>query len=292
MNFLEAPEVDDEAVLEALAANELLGSYPQLQAHVERILQGYGQYADVRGNCFSVANVLLPPEIENYLRAHFADPPNDLRYVTTLRMDTDFALCPMCGSLHSGSLDHLLPKQQYAAFAMFSKNLVPACKCNSRRGNTYRGAAAGERVLHPYFDACLADRLVKARFEDLGPVPKVDVELCVDVGHPNYPAIAFHFQKIVRGSRINGYLSDRWMRFCRKPRAIVRNLHPVPASVEGLAAILQDDLELTDEARGGKNNWDSIFTTGLLAPPVLAWLYEKLSVPGRSKDDPLINETI
>lgn len=71
--------------------------------------------------------------------------------------------CPMCGSLHSGTLDHIFPQSDYPEFAVFSRNLVPACKCNSKRQNDLLGDGQGERILHPYYDVCLGERLLSAR---------------------------------------------------------------------------------------------------------------------------------
>ncbi|WP_456797488.1 HNH endonuclease [Bradyrhizobium sp. USDA 4473] len=69
--------------------------------------------------------------------------------------------CPMCGSSVTGSVDHFLPKEDFPEFSLMAANLVPACShCNSgAKRQTYKGASADERFLHPYFDALAAKPL-------------------------------------------------------------------------------------------------------------------------------------
>ncbi|KWO50060.1 hypothetical protein WT98_17165 [Burkholderia territorii] len=255
---------------------------------VPDVIAGYEQYRVVEGNALRVAPVALSGEVEGYLKSHYAHPPVALAHITALRRDAEQRVCPMCGSMHRGTLDHLLPKQDYPAFSVFSLNLIPACKCNSKRGRNVRGAAAGERVLHPYFDECLASRLVVAQFEDLGLVPSVSLRILVDAAHPDYNAIQFHVREIVLNSAILKYLSDKWVHLCQLPELAVRALRVIPESAEVLRRLLEHELELTDRIHSGRNNWNSVFVAGLLDADVFAWLFEHLTAPGRGANDPLL----
>jgi len=39
---------------------------------------------------------------------------------------------------------------------------VPACKCNSKRSTLLIGPNPGERILHPYYDDVLGERLFRS----------------------------------------------------------------------------------------------------------------------------------
>ena len=179
MNKVQLPAYDDSAAFDNLSNNKGLGSYPQLQPLVATVQAGYAQYVAVNGSPTLVQNQAISAAAAALLKGHYASPPADLAHITKMRESTEHLVCPMCGSMHSGTLDHYLPKNGYPIFSVFSKNLVPACKCNSKRSETLLGANPGERVLHPYFDDCLGERLVRARFEDLGEVPRVSVVLMI-----------------------------------------------------------------------------------------------------------------
>lgn len=288
MNKVPAPTFDDAAALQALANNRRVGSYPHLQIAVLAIQQGYSQYGTAGGDAFSVQKVAVSDDVRTYLKGHYKDPPRDLEYITELRSASEHLCCPMCGSMHSGTLDHMLPKNTYGEFAVFSLNLVPACKCNSKRQETLTGANPGERVLHPYFDNCLSERLIAACFEDLGLAPRIGLRLVVPSHHSHFNAIRFHVRSIVERTAIKNYLIRSWSNLCRKPGLIVRALARNPASVLELKATLAEELSLLDDQHGSKNNWASVFVAGLLDDEVCNWLFQQLNAPGRAPDAPLI----
>ena len=133
MNKLDRPIYDDEAALDVLANNPRIGSYPALQLHVATLKAAYTQYCAVNGNVSAVAPVVLPAQIAAHLRGHYKSPPQSLAHIKALRENSSSKTCSMCGSLHGGTLDHLMDKDTYPAFSIFTQNLVPACLCNSKR---------------------------------------------------------------------------------------------------------------------------------------------------------------
>ncbi len=288
MNKIPRPTYDDHAALQNLANNPRAGSYPVLQSAVAAILQGYTQYDAAHGNAYTVVPVGVSPAVKTHLKAHYKKPPKDLEHITTLREATEYLTCPMCGSFHRGTLDHLLPQSSHAAFVVFSLNLVPACKCNSKRQEVLTGPNANERILHPYFDDCLAERLIAAHFEDLGPVPRVGLRLLVNNTHPEYTAINFHVSSIVERTAIKGYLRDKWIDLCRKPSLAVRAFKQNPPTLVALRDALNEELDMLDDRHRGKNNWDSIFVSGLLDPLVSQWIFQQMHANGRLPNDPLI----
>lgn len=286
MNKIPQPTYDDAGAFDALANNPKVGSYPHLKNLVDKVQASYEHYDAARGMPIFVLSP-LDQDVASLLKGHYADPPADLAHITKMRESTEHLVCPMCGSMHSGTLDHYLPKSGFPTFAIFSKNLVPACKCNSKRGEILLGAKTGERILHPYYDACLGDRLIRAEFEDLGEVPSVSIALTIPNTEPNYAAISFHVEEIVRRTAICKYLADRWSSMFRKPSLVVRALSKNIATSSELKDVLLCELDALDDFHRGKNNWNSVFVSGLLDPPVLTWLTDRLSAADRVPDSPL-----
>jgi hypothetical protein len=66
-------------------------------------------------------------------------------------------------------------------------------------------------------------------------------------------------------------------------RAFAENI-PTQARIQ---ALLEEEREALDDLHKGKNNWNSVFISGLLDPIVMTWLAERLSMPGRVPDSPL-----
>lgn len=287
MNKVQLPPYDDSAAFVSLSNNALLGSYPQLQPLVGMVQAGYVQYLAVNGEPTLVLNPPIGAASATFLKKHYAKPPTDLVHITAMRESTEHLVCPMCGSMHSGTLDHYLPKNGFPIFSVFSKNLVPACKCNSKRSETLLGPNPGERILHPYFDDCLSERLVSARFEDLGEVPKVSLILLISNAHPHHSAISFHVRSIIQRSAVKKYLADRWSSLFRKPSLVVRAFAKNIATQAEVQAQLEAERDSLDDLHKGKNNWNSIFVNGLLDPIVLTWLAARFATPGRVPDSPL-----
>lgn len=289
MNRVDRPAFfNDHTALTALSLNEAAGSHPHLQPHVTAIQAGYDQYVAVNGDVSAVAKVPLPPEIEAYLKGHYAQPCADISYIDTLRDEGRIRTCPMCGSLYGNTLDHVMPKSAYPCFAIFGLNLVPACQCNSLRTRLLVGGAPGARVLHPYFDDVLGERLLAARFEDLGPVPRVTVRVILDPAHPQFQAVEFHHANVVARTHAADWVAGEWTKFVLKPGNIVRVLRTNPATRADLVAILEEERGIVDEALGSRNNWQSIFLGGLLDDDVVDWLFAAFHQPGRGPNGPLV----
>lgn len=287
MNKIQLPAYDDAGAFVSLSNNHRLGSYPFLKGLVGSVQASYTQYLGVNGLPALVQNPPVSAAVANFLKGHYKSPPKDLAYITKMRESTEHLTCPMCGSMHSGTLDHYLPKSGFPNFSVFSMNLIPACNCNSKRKETLTGTNAHERVLHPYFDACLGERLVRANFDDLGDVPRVSIVLMISNTHPNYPAISFHVQSIVQKSAIQNYQADRWSSLFRKPGLVIHAFKNNVATQVEVENILEQERESLDDLHKGKNNWNSIFVSGLLQPPVVTWLTARLSAPDRQPNSAL-----
>lgn len=289
MNRIERPDFfDDHASLVALSNNALVASYPGLQAHVEAIGDAYTGYVAANGNARSIANVELPDPIPAQLRRHYASPNNDITYIKEIRRRSGVRTCPMCGSMRGGTLDHLMPKEDYPVFSIFGLNLVPGCNCNTLRGRVLTGPGDGERILHPYFDDVLGQRLLAARIEHPGPVPSISLRLLLDPVHPEFPAVNFHFEKLIKRTQLVDYLASQWVKLITRPRSFTTQFRRNPESRAALFDILEAELERLDEHHESLNSWDSVFAAGLLDDDVVDWLFSKFSAPGRAPGQALI----
>lgn len=280
MNKLPLPEIDDAALLNELAGNEKLSSHPHLAAHVADILGAYENYVQAQGVATGINALALPAALVTALKTHFEQPPTALTFIETERRANAHRNCPLCGSLHSGTVDHVIPRTPHPAFSIFSRNLVRACKCNSSKNAAMTGPNPGQRILHPYFDDCLAQRLLRANFRQHGPVPKVTLEILVEAHDPMYAAVEYHVDRIVERTAVKNFLVDRWDKFCRKPTTLVPMLRTPIVTMEQLAGVLDDQCRVTDEVHESLNNWDSMFVSGLGEEQTLEWLFGRLSAPG------------
>jgi hypothetical protein len=64
---------------------------------------------------------------------HYNNPKGFSSFIDKFRGDNRSGFCYMCGALSAGTLDHLLPKDEYPEFSFFSKNLIPSCDCNQKK---------------------------------------------------------------------------------------------------------------------------------------------------------------
>jgi len=277
----------DGMMLRALARSPKAGSYPELRAWHASIAAAYNNYM-IKGGCAnSLTPVALSHELGKRLIAHYSHPPKSHKFITSFREETGAHTCTMCGSASCGTLDHVLPKEIFPEFSLYSRNLVPACQCNSKRGIQYKGAD-GARILHPYFDSVLSQRLVGCDFEDHGRAPSLKIVNLLEVTHPQYSSVQFHIENVLLKTQIKRALRRDWAKLLRKPSLVVRELRRTPRNRNQLTEILKTELSILDDSYESYNNWASIFITGLLQAHTLQWIYEHLSQPGRMADGPLL----
>lgn len=273
MNKIPRPVHDDYDAMFCLVRNSRLKSFPNLFDAEATIIAAYNGYLANCGNASAIQSADIQDKLGSYLRGHYDSPPLDLAYIDEYRRSSAHKVCAMCGSFGSETLDHVLPRSSYPEFSVFVANLVPACPCNSLRSDTATGAAAGERVLHPYFDDCLADRLLVAKISPpFGEAPAISLGVCMDPTHPLLPAVNFHVRTIVLRTAILNHLDVMWANLWRSPTNIIPTLGTSPVSEQHIAQAIQTELSRLDDRHGSCNNWDSIFVAGLQNNQVITWL--------------------
>lgn len=277
MKKLPLPAVNDTQKITTTSQRGRLHrtSYPHLRNELQSILNGYQDYDANHGNALSVANVNITNDLSIALKKHYASPPTDLKFIDDLRASSP-NVCPMCGSLKTGTLDHLFPKDDYPCFSVYSKNLVPACDCNSKRKTNLTDG--NKRILHPYYDFFLNQRLLSCNItrDPQFPIAKIEIAYVLPQ-HLEIDSIKYHTEKVVLPSGIINWLEGEWDTTTQNPSLKIQTLPlaNIP-TIEEFSRYLNDALNRYDQSYSTPNNWFSIFIHGILnSQGVVQFLYAK-----------------
>lgn len=280
MKKLIPPRINDISVIRDLSNNTRLNetSYPHLRRQLQTVEDAYNEYILHNGNAWNINNVNLSDSLQKALIKHYKYPPNQINYLEELRNSSPES-CPMCGGFKPSTLDHLLPKEDFPAWSIFSKNLVPACSCNSARGRALKGpAGSNARVLHPYFDDFLSERLITTKFTHAIDFSWIKAELdYVDINHQNIESIRYHVTNIIIKNGINSWLRGQMNILREFPANIIKGMpRRRPINKLQLVDALEDLLDSYDEQCGTPNNWNSILIHGILnANNLHDWVVEQ-----------------
>ncbi|WP_157646331.1 hypothetical protein [Burkholderia ubonensis] len=257
---------NDAGLLDEMSRNERLSSYPLLAVQLNAMKARYDEYVMGRGDPWAVdAPLPLPEALIEALKGHYASPPKCLEFFDALRTSGSPDVCAMCGSLKAGTLDHVFPKDVYPELAIFSRNLVPACDCNSKRGTRYRGEENGERTLHPYFDDVLESRLAYVQFSGKLESPLATIQgIERDLTPEQVLALRFHIESILKRSSLVTWASEKWATFHREPEALLLDLPEGHVTVDDVRRGLERRLKGSDKEHRTPNNWYSMVFYGVL----------------------------
>jgi hypothetical protein len=276
MKKLVPPEIDDNQVITTLSTQTGLNktSYPHLKNSLNSILIAYEDYIDKNGDALEISTLPISEDLKTGLLKNYKNPPKVLKFIESLRSSPS-TVCPMCGSLAlPGTLDHYLPKETNPEFAVFSKNLIPACDCNNKRGITLKDELNHVRILHPYFDECLDNRLLSCRFTEVNAFPNADVDLVHLISDAS---VSFHINNIIERTGIKKWLEAKWSSLSESPTTVI---HTIPLKTikdeNELRSYLDDALSRYDDVNKSYNNWESVFVHGLIhSPGVISWMLRK-----------------
>lgn len=257
---------DDDTALKNMAINKRLDVFPILKNNHKKILAAYKEYSKKKGRASKINPIQVSTTLKSGLIKQYNSPCNEIKIIKEIRKKLSVNVCPMCGSFNTGTLDHLLPKDVFPEFAIYTINLVPACSCNTRRGAVYIGEKAGERILHPYFDEILMERLVTATFNGSPALPEIGV--CVCYSGTQKKAASFHVEKIIKKTDIIEWLSFHWLNVLRDLDTYVPEIRKGIITRRDLRLALTQSLARCDREYGTPNNWKSIFFSGLLDSPL------------------------
>jgi hypothetical protein len=292
VNKLQPPHVNDYTVLKELSLNSSLSktSFPHIKDNIRLIRKHYRDYRAAKGNAFNLQSDSIPNELKSGLISNYKYPPKNLDFIKLLRNKTPDC-CPMCGSSHTFTLDHIFPKENFPVWSVYSLNLVPACHCNSKRGTILTGdAALRERVLHPYFDDCLNSRLLSCHIQPDASFRLADISVKCAVLNtdPLFRSANFHMESIVLKAGIVRSLEQEWIKLRRDPRNVILIL-PEEDELQNLDELIQlttQHLHRLDRRNGSLNNWESVFIQGVLANNVLmGWILDRHNAIVRGEID-------
>lgn len=265
MKFLAFPDHDDFNIVRVLSKTMTLSSYPLLLAELQRIEDCYRDYDACGGNAWDLNSpLLIGPVLSDALRLHYKTPPKGLIIIEHIRNLGSPTVCPMCGSLKPSQVDHVAPKDIYPEFSFFSRNLVPACDCNGLKKLTFKGKHPGERILHPYYDEVMKERLVYLYFSENLESPHVTLLISPD--HHMNMAVQFHVEHILRKTRIFYWANSKWATLLRTPEKFIPALkyHLGELGINTLIKVVAEQLENADDIYGTPNNWESMFLAGVM----------------------------
>ncbi len=263
----------------------MVASYPALRQHVREILHSYAAYRRVNGNAIAAgapAALNMDDGLVNALLQHYKTPPAVLRpFLKKIREKGSPDVCPMCGSLGTGTLDHVFPKVDFPELAFFSLNLVPACLCNTKRQDNLVGVGPGQRVLHPYYDVILNQRLARADIQQTQQQgfrrPAMQLMVVLPNNHPDFAAVRYHVDNVVLKTQVLDFCEATWVKIGRRPE----HYFTLPAgqvSAQALTQAVADALNKKDIHYGSLNNWESMLVAGILANAALiAFLAQRVN---------------
>ncbi|EHS1090659.1 TPA: hypothetical protein RUZ10_002674 [Vibrio cholerae] len=281
MKKLSIPTYDDIERTTQASENTRMSSYPQLRDRLADVTSAYDNYLRQSGSALNIGPIGISNDLAKALKTHYTSEPECFSFIPLLRRSSR-RVCPMCGSLGTGTLDHLLPQAIYPEFAVFSKNLVPACDCNIKRQDVVAGFCnqfnTGVRVLHPYFDDCLSERQIYFSIEPSPEYPLAKFGLVyINQNCNEFPSIKFHVESVVLPSGIVAEMVDMWSSLSEYPSD---KIHTLPSdatiTIESLNEALRDVLGRHDRQKTTPNNWESIFVYSIInSESAKEWIVEK-----------------
>lgn len=277
MNYIKRIGFSNYKSLIDIEGNKKLKSYPYIKRYHYIILKSYINYLIQRGDACAINSAGLPKNIENYLSDLYTSPPKALKIFDEIRESKELASCPMCGSPMCGTLDHVLPKTDYPEFAIFTPNLVPACKCNIRRSTATIGTAPRERVAHPYFDKFLSNRLISVSPNfPLDKTVTFSINNLLKITDNNHPVVYFQIESVLKNSGIINHCIRMWAKLLRSPELILPTLKNSRNKYE-LSQAIKQEIRRNDKLYESKNNWNSAFLYGINSKKIILWLEKNLA---------------
>ncbi|WP_186170911.1 hypothetical protein [Vibrio chagasii] len=281
MKKLSLPDYDDIMLTRQASEDRRMGSYPLLQEQLALVTSAYQEYERMSGNALNIHAIQIPVALASGLKTHYTSEPACFSFIPILR-GSSRRVCPMCGSLGTGTLDHLLPQVSYPEFSVFSRNLVPACDCNSKRKDVVSGVdlVTGEpvRVLHPYFDHCLSVRQIYFAInpDPVYPLATFDI-VYLNEEDDDYLSVKFHVDSVIIPAGIKEEMEDMWASLVEYP---LDKIHTLPEEavidIQGLNSALLSALRRHDRQKTTPNNWESIFVYSILnSESAKEWIVQK-----------------
>lgn len=280
MKKINPVRINDPLHLDTLAENTLLAatSFPELKREKANVIKAYDDYDANAGNVWNIPIPTISGKLLSGLLSHYDSPPESLNFLDRITKSSP-EVCPMCGGFKPSTRDHILPKAQYQILAIFSKNLVPACDCNMKRNDAVKGDPATQaRILHPYYDGIMSDRLLSCEITHKDNFRIFNLKIIfVNPAHPEIAAIKYHTKNVVIKSGAEGWLKGQLSKIKERPSNVIQTLpRKRHQSVAQVIDCINDCLDRNEELTGTPNNWLSILCHGILnSAGVVDWITDR-----------------
>lgn len=200
---------------------------------------------------------------------------SSLNYIKEYRKTTSYQVCSLCGSPAAGTLDHFLPKDIYPEFSIFSKNLIPACKCNFSKNKNI------SMIYHPQFFNFLDNRLYGVDFSIVnGSVNYKSIKINLKPTHAYYNLIESHLINHILQC-VNGFedqMRIRLQSLYDTPKTYIFALDSVTkVSKQQLKKIIHNQLKRENEKFHTPNSWDSLILSSFLEKEVFHELFLRVN---------------
>lgn len=263
---IDLPEVNDFEELQYLAYCEFKNGDDIINKEYSKIYDCYSDYKQNNGNPWKV-NISnnISNKCKTVLKSRYTYQPKDsLPFIKKLRKEVSPDVCPMCGSYSTGTLDHYLPKDQFKEFSVLSSNLIPACQCNSFRGERYKGVSTGERPIHPYFDNFINNLLYITELKGSFETPNIN--LIVKANDPRLkPVLSYHLENVILRTNTINWMEKQWGKLLNRGYKILKSYLDIGTVDQAvLSSALRDLIKDLNAEYNTRNHWKSFFYEGLL----------------------------
>lgn len=253
---------DDKALLSSVIAAKGPPIRDALAAISTVVQTAYDAYLETAPALESLAPLDLSDSNRDALRHCYNSPTAEFKRVRVRLRDRpieEMGECPYCRIGEPETLDHYLPKSQFAEFSIFTANLVPICgRCNLTKLERYKDAI-GRVVVHPYFDPVGAEPFLFANVEFADGKPSIQYRVAQprSMSDQVFRIIENHFTCLSLGER-----------YLKRAVGIVDRL------VKSLRDSDLSDNDKLDQCRRmadeqqrirGPNHWETALYVGFLA---------------------------
>jgi hypothetical protein len=265
--------VDDEKKLRDASLNTGRKYYKELQNVLEPVLGAYAQYNANNGCAYFIKPLPNLNKAEKHaLKLLYSTSANEYEFLSVLRESGKKISCPVCGSLAGATLDHYLPKSVYPEYSVYSWNLVPACfDCNTHHNDVCAGAGVNERMIHPYYDGFVAQRLLSVEIE--APYWAAKLRLVpINVNGAAKDVCTWHIENVINKTSALERIIAMWGNITRD-KSSARAFFGRHEKIRNLKKSVKKKLLEQDLLLGAQNNWESALFHGIFSNDnVLEWI--------------------
>lgn len=283
--------LDRRACQDVAAINEYVAErsdgWQLIEGALPKLVRLFAQYPKYYAEPSQLRIMPADAELSSKLYGLYDSSKSYFRYRKVPRKHGKNGCCPYCGIKGSISVDHYLPRalSKYPCFSVLSANLVPACSSCQGHKATFSPKTIGRfvrlprvrprnrddeleeskfrlserRILHPYFDAFLSERVLVAQvaFGKDGLPVLVSLQPRLNLRGRVRRLISFHLERLHVFERAQGEVAHLH-------NSIVKGLSRTLEKVEDVEEALQVQLSAAEARGGSKNFFDALYIRALI----------------------------